>query len=44
MVVEQAPGISYMWHTNYALRSADVSAPMNPYFSSWDLSFTSVSS
>ncbi|MFN2539252.1 MAG: ABC transporter substrate-binding protein [Mycobacteriales bacterium] len=44
MIVEQAPGIPYLWDTSYAFSSADVAGVMNPYYSTWDLSFTSIRS
>jgi len=42
MLVEQAPGVPYLWDTSYALSSSDVAGVMNPYYSTWDLSFTSL--
>jgi peptide/nickel transport system substrate-binding protein len=43
-IAEQAPGVPYVWDTAYQVESPDVHGVMNPYTSSWDLSFTSVTS
>jgi peptide/nickel transport system substrate-binding protein len=42
MVTKQVPGIPYLWDVNYAVESPDVLGVINPYFGSWDLSFTSL--
>jgi peptide/nickel transport system substrate-binding protein len=42
MIVEKAPGIPYLWDTNYQLESSDVGGVVNPYYQLWDLSFTAV--
>lgn len=41
-IVEQAPGIPYLWDTAYQLASADLNAVMNPFSSTWDLNYVSV--
>ncbi|MEA2433367.1 MAG: peptide/nickel transport system substrate-binding protein [Actinomycetota bacterium] len=41
-ISEQAPGIPLLWDTVYQVESSDVVGVMNPYFSGWDLSFTSL--
>ncbi len=42
MIVEQAPGIPYIWDTSYQLQSPDVNGVMSSYSTSWDLSFSSL--
>jgi hypothetical protein len=39
-VTKQVPGVPYLWDVNYAVESADVHGVMNPFFMSWDLSYT----
>ncbi len=41
-IVEQAPGIPYLWDTAYQLSSADLNAVMSPFSATWDLSYVSV--
>jgi peptide/nickel transport system substrate-binding protein len=42
MIVAQAPGIPYSWDDNVNLASKDVNAVMNGYYTTWDLSFSSL--
>jgi peptide/nickel transport system substrate-binding protein len=42
MIVEQAVGIPYVWDDNVSLWSKDVDSVMNAYFSSPDLSYTTL--
>ena len=42
MVVERAAAIPYVWSDAFQLASADVLGVMNPYLSTWDLSFSSL--
>ncbi|MEJ7892049.1 MAG: ABC transporter substrate-binding protein [Solirubrobacteraceae bacterium] len=42
MVVEQAPGIPYLWDTAYQIASADLNAVMNPFSTTWDLNYVSI--
>ena len=41
-ITRQAPGVPWVWDSNYQVESSDVHGVMNPYFSLWDLSFTYV--
>jgi peptide/nickel transport system substrate-binding protein len=38
-IVERAPGIPYLWDESYQLSSADLNAVMNPFSTTWDLSY-----
>ena len=42
MIVEQAPGIPYIWDKSIMIASKNVNAIMNGYNATWDLSFTSI--
>jgi peptide/nickel transport system substrate-binding protein len=42
MIVEQAPGIPYVWDDSFNLSSSDISGVTNGYYTTWDLSFTSL--
>jgi len=42
MIVEQAPGIPYAWDDSFQLASKDLNPVMNGYFTTWDLSYSSV--
>ena len=42
MIVEQAPGIPYVWDDSFQLASQDINAVMNGYYTTWDLSFSSL--
>ena len=42
MIVEQAPGIPYIWDDSFQLESKDMNAVMSGYTTTWDLCFTSV--
>jgi peptide/nickel transport system substrate-binding protein len=42
MVVEQAVAIPYVWTHSFQLSSANVRGVMNPYTTTWDLSFSSL--
>jgi peptide/nickel transport system substrate-binding protein len=41
-IVEQAPGIPYVWDDSFNLASPDVAAVTNGYSTTWDLNFTSL--
>ena len=41
-VVAQAPGIPYVWDDSFQLASKDLSAVMNGYSTTWDLTYSSV--
>ena len=41
-IVEQAPGVPYLWDTAYQLASADLNAVMSPFSATWDLNYVSV--
>ena len=41
-IVAQAPGIPYIWDKSANIRSRDVQGVSNGYFTTWDLSFTSL--
>ncbi|HVL97329.1 MAG TPA: ABC transporter substrate-binding protein [Solirubrobacteraceae bacterium] len=41
-IVAQAPGIPYVWDDSFQLASRDLNAVMNGYYTTWDLSFSSV--
>ncbi len=41
-ITRQAPGVPYLWDTEYQAESDDVNGVINPYTSRWDLSFTSL--
>jgi peptide/nickel transport system substrate-binding protein len=38
-IVEQAPGIPYLWDESVQFASADLEAVMSPFSTTWDLSF-----
>jgi peptide/nickel transport system substrate-binding protein len=42
MIVAEAPGIPYVWDDSFQLASKDLNAVMNGYFTTWDLSFSSL--
>jgi peptide/nickel transport system substrate-binding protein len=42
MIVADAPGIPYVWDNSFQLESKDVQGVMNGYYTTWDLSFSSV--
>ena len=42
MIVEQAPGIPYLWDRAYQIASADLIAVMSPFSTTWDLNYVSV--
>ncbi len=42
MIVAQAPGIPYSWDDSFQLESNDVQSVMDPYNTTWSLSFTSL--
>jgi peptide/nickel transport system substrate-binding protein len=42
MIVAQAPGIPYSWDDSFQLESTDVKGIMDPYNTTWSLSFTSL--
>jgi peptide/nickel transport system substrate-binding protein len=42
MIVADAPGIPYVWDKSYQLSSKDLAAVANGYYTTWDLSFTSM--
>jgi peptide/nickel transport system substrate-binding protein len=42
MIVAQAPGIPYSWDDSFELESKDVQSVMDPYNTTWSLSFTSL--
>ena len=42
MIVAQAPGIPYSWDDSFQLESPDVQSVMDPYNTTWSLSFTSL--
>ena len=42
MVAEQAPAIPYLWPNNAAVQSKDVVDVLNSYYTTHDLSFTSI--
>jgi peptide/nickel transport system substrate-binding protein len=42
MIVAQAPGIPYSWDASFQLESKDVQSVMDPYNTTWSLSFTSL--
>jgi peptide/nickel transport system substrate-binding protein len=41
-IVEQAPGIPYLWDESVQVASADMEAVMSPFSTTWDLSFARV--
>jgi len=41
-IVEQAPGIPYSWDDSFQLASKDLNAVMNGYYTTWDLTFSSI--
>lgn len=41
-VAEQAPAIPYLWPNNAAVQSKDVVGVLNGYYTTHDLSFTSL--
>jgi peptide/nickel transport system substrate-binding protein len=42
MIVAEAPGIPYVWDDSFQLASKDMNAVMNGYYTTWDLSFSSL--
>jgi peptide/nickel transport system substrate-binding protein len=42
MIVEQAPGIPYLWDDAYQVASADLNAVMSSFSTTWDLNYVSV--
>ena len=42
MIAEQAPAIPYLWPNNAAVQSKDVVGVLNAYYTTHDLSFTSI--
>ena len=42
LIVADAPGIPYIWDTSFQLESPDVNGVMNGYYTTWDLSFSSL--
>jgi peptide/nickel transport system substrate-binding protein len=42
MIVEQAPGIPYVWDDSFQTMSKDINGVMNGYYTTWDLSFSSL--
>jgi len=42
LIVAQAPGIPYVWDDSFQTASSDVNAVMNGYYTTWDLSFSSL--
>ena len=42
MIVAQAPGIPYSWDDSFQLASKDVQGVMDPYNTTWSLSFSSL--
>jgi peptide/nickel transport system substrate-binding protein len=41
-IVEQAPGIPYLWDIAYQVASADLNAVMSPFSTTWDLNYVSL--
>jgi peptide/nickel transport system substrate-binding protein len=41
-IVEQAPGVPYLWDESFQVSSVDLEAVMNPFSATWDLSYTRV--
>jgi peptide/nickel transport system substrate-binding protein len=41
-IVAQAPAIPFVWDDNFQLESQDVQGVMNRYFTTWDLSYSSL--
>ena len=42
MIVEQAPGIPYLWDSAYQVASANLNTVMNPFSTTWDLNYVSI--
>jgi len=42
LVVGQAPGVPYIWDDSFQIQSQDMNAVMNGYYTTWDLSFSSI--
>jgi len=41
-IVAQAPGVPYIWDSSFQIESPDVNGVMNGYYTTWDLSFSSM--
>ena len=42
-IVEQAPGVLYVWDNQVNIRSTDVAGVINLFNANWDLAYTSLS-